>query len=67
MPRGKFAISCKWVYKIKTKYDGTIELYKARLVAKRYAQEYGIDYEETFALVARITFVPSLLAIAAVH
>ena len=64
---GKSIISCKWVYKIKTKSDGTIEWYKARLIAKGYAQEYGIDYEENFAPVARITSVPSLLAIAAVH
>ena len=67
MPRGKSTIGCKWVYEIKTKSDGTIERYKARLVAKGYAQEYGIDYEETFAHVARITSVCSLLAIAVVH
>jgi hypothetical protein len=67
LPCGKSAISCKWVYKIKTKSDGTIERYKAHLVDKGYAQEYGIDYEETFASVARITSVHSLLTIATVH
>jgi hypothetical protein len=67
LPRGKSVIGCKWVYKIKTKFDSTIERYKARLIAKRYVQEYEIDYEETFAHVARITSIRSLLAIAAVH
>ena len=60
---GKSAIGYKWVYKIKTRSDGTVDRYKARLVAKGFTQEYGIDYEETFASVARLSSVRTLVAI----
>ena len=57
-------VGCKWIYKIKTRSYGSIKRYKARLVAKNFTQEYGINYEETFALVAHILSVRALLAIA---
>ena len=64
-PPGKFVVGCKWIYKIKSRSDGSIERYKTRLVAKDFTQEYGIDYEENFALIASISSVRALLAIAA--
>jgi hypothetical protein len=66
LPIGKTAVGCKWVYKIKTKSDEFVERYKACLVAKGFNQEYDIDYKETFASVARLTSVQSLIAVASV-
>ena len=67
LPSGKYAIGCKWVYKIKTRSDGTVDRYKARLVVRGFTQEYGIDYEETFAHVARLSSVRTLIAVSTAH
>ena len=53
-PLYKKPIGCRWIYKVKYNQDASIDRYKARLVAKGFDQMLGIDFDETFALVAKI-------------
>ncbi|GJU18172.1 retrotransposon protein, putative, ty1-copia subclass [Tanacetum coccineum] len=60
-------VGSKWIFKKKTDMDGNIHTYKARLLAKGFTQTYGVDYEETFSLVADIKAIRILIAIAAYY
>ena len=61
-PKKKNVIETKWVFMNRLNEKGEIKMNKARLVCKGYAQEEWIDYGETFALVARLEGVRTLLA-----
>ncbi|RVW37994.1 Retrovirus-related Pol polyprotein from transposon TNT 1-94 [Vitis vinifera] len=56
-------LGCKWVYSVKVRFDGSLDCYKARLVALGNNQKYGVNYEETFAPVAKMTTVRTILAL----
>jgi histone deacetylase 1/2 len=61
--RHRNVIDCKWVYRIKKHADGTIDRYKARVVAKGFKQRYGLDYEDTFSHVVKIITIRLVLSI----
>lgn len=58
------AVGCKWVFKLKQRSDGTIERYKARLIAKGFHQQPEMDYGEMFSPVVKHTTVQLVLSIA---
>jgi hypothetical protein len=62
---GRQAIGLKWIFKVKKDEDGVVVRHKARLVVKGYSQQQGVNYEEVFALVARLEAVRLILALAA--
>jgi len=64
--KGNSVVTSKWIYKTKHAADESVEKYKARFVACGFSQKEGIDYEETFAPVARYTSIRAILAIDAV-
>ena len=67
LPHGEKTISCKWIFKKKLKKDGSIEKYKARLVAEGFRQRKYINYFNTFALMTRISSIRVLIPLASIH
>ena len=65
LPSGGKTIGVKWVFKTKFNENGEVDKYKARLVAKGYCQQYGIDYAEIFAPVARLDTIRIVISLAA--
>ena len=65
-PRSK-PISCKWAFRRKLRANGSIDKYKARLVAKSYRQKEELDYFNTYSPISRITSIRMLIAIAAIY
>jgi hypothetical protein len=63
LPSGRKLVRCRWVYRTKSIVDGHISRYKARLVSKGFQQVHGIDYDETFATVAKIDSIRLALSI----
>jgi hypothetical protein len=64
LPRGHSAITLKWVFKLKRDEVGAIVKHKACLVARGFVQRKGIDFDDTFAPVARMESVQLLFALA---
>lgn len=57
-------VGCRWVFTIKRRPDGTVERYRARLVAKGYAQRPDIDYQDTFIPVVKLATIRIVLSTA---
>ena len=67
LPPGAKTIGCKWIFKRKLKQDGSIEKYKACLVAKGFKQRKNVDYFDTFFPMTRIASIRVLITLSSVY
>lgn len=64
-PENRKIIDNRWVYKVKLNENGSVDKFKARLVARGFTQEAGVDFSETYSPVARFDTIRSVLSVAA--
>ena len=64
LPKGKRTLRNKWVYKLKLRDAGNPPRYKSRIVVKGFQQKKGVDFDEIFASVLKITSIQTVLSIA---
>ncbi|KAL6350387.1 hypothetical protein AAG906_004338 [Vitis piasezkii] len=62
LPKGKNPVGCKWIFTIKYKANASVDRFNAHLVGKGFTQTYGIDYQETFAPIAKLNTIWVLLS-----
>lgn len=60
-------MGCKWLFKMKRKFNGTVDRYKAQLVAKGFSEHVGSDFYDTLSLVVRATIVRVMLVVAVMN
>ena len=65
LPEGSKRVGCKWIFKTKHDLNGNIERYKAKFVAKGYAQKGGIDYREIFSPISKKDSLRIIMALVA--
>jgi hypothetical protein len=67
LPHNQKALSCKWVFRLKQVSDSSGPKYKARIVAKGFRQEYGVDFDEDFSPIVKMTTLRFLLGVVALE
>ena len=65
LPASKRVLPCKWIYKLKVTGNDGKPKYKARLVSKGFRQQQGVDFEEIFSPIVKMTTLCCVLALAA--
>jgi hypothetical protein len=65
LSRNRKALPCKWVFRLKQVSDSSDPKYKARIVTKGFRQEYGVDFDETFSPVVKLSTLRFLLNVVA--